>query len=115
MKQETTLTEAAVDYISAKSERAREYGLCYQAFKAGAEFQKEQCLKMHENEKANDIFNKLREVYNKKREQDKAIIEELLERLDITQKSLSTYGSHPIIELGNKVVIEKALNHIKTN
>lgn len=96
-KQITTLSEAAVDYISAKSERAREYGLCYQAFKAGAEFQKEQ---------------------------DKTIIEQLLlsnkllcDILEVerTQNGISLnirYGTE--YELSKKIY-EKALNHIKTN
>ena len=46
------------------------------------------------------------------KEQDKAIIKELRDQLEITRKSLATYGSHPIIEKGNKVVIDKAQTYI---
>ena len=38
MKQET-LEEAAVDYISEKSERAREYGMVFNAIRFGAKWQ----------------------------------------------------------------------------
>ena len=40
MKQET-LEEAAVDYISEKSERAREYGMVFNAIRFGAKWQAE--------------------------------------------------------------------------
>jgi hypothetical protein len=40
MKQET-IEEAAVDYISEKSERAREYGMVFNAIRFGAKWQAE--------------------------------------------------------------------------
>jgi hypothetical protein len=40
MKQET-LEDAAVDYISEKSERAREYGMVFNAIRFGAKWQAE--------------------------------------------------------------------------
>ena len=40
MKQQT-LEESAVDYISEKSERAREYGLVFDAIKFGVKWQQE--------------------------------------------------------------------------
>jgi hypothetical protein len=41
------------------------------------------------------------------------IVEELLKRLEITEKSLGTYGSHPIIEMGNKAAKNLAKTYLK--
>jgi len=54
-KQET-LEEAATDYIAAKSSRAREYGLVYDAIKFGAEWQAERSFSGEEVEKLLNQF-----------------------------------------------------------
>jgi hypothetical protein len=52
MEQET-LEEAAVDYISEKSERAREYGMVFNAIRFGAKWQAE---RMYSEEEVYDIL-----------------------------------------------------------
>jgi hypothetical protein len=52
MKQET-LEEAAVDYISEKSERAREYGMVFNAIRFGAKWQAE---RMYSEEDIREAF-----------------------------------------------------------
>jgi hypothetical protein len=52
MKQET-IEEAAVDYISEKSERAREYGMVFNAIRFGAKWQAE---RMYSEEDLREAF-----------------------------------------------------------
>ena len=47
MKKET-IEEAAVDYISEKSERAREYGMVFNAIRFGAKWQQERMYREEE-------------------------------------------------------------------
>jgi hypothetical protein len=53
----TTLEEAATDYIAAKSSRAREYGLVYDAIKFGAEWQ---IKRSYSREEVIELLNKAR-------------------------------------------------------
>jgi hypothetical protein len=59
MKQET-LEEAAVDYISEKSERAREYGMVFNAIRFGAKWQAE---RMYSEEEVRNLFSKYQYDY----------------------------------------------------
>ena len=64
MKQET-LEEAAVDYISEKSERAREYEMVFNAIRFGAKWQAE---RTYSEEDLREAFSGGRTVYNYKSE-----------------------------------------------
>jgi hypothetical protein len=54
MTQES-IEEAAIDYISEKSERLREYGLVYSAIKFGAKCQEERMIDIM-NQYADDVM-----------------------------------------------------------
>jgi hypothetical protein len=87
MKQET-FESFATDYIAEQSNRAREYGMVYQALKQGANWQKEQ---------------------------DKELIEELLESLKTVTK-IPMYRrefGNGSIDLKAQHAITKAENYLK--
>lgn len=113
MTQET-FESFATDYIAEKSDRAREYGMVYQALKQGANWQKERNKELITKIYA-DAYDEFARGVNWQREQHKELIEELLESLKTVTK-IPIYRrefGNGSIDLKAQHAIAKAENYLK--